>query len=164
MKRIVFLLCVLLLVLAVFLIRQTEKVNRLSEDITHSISSSINQLCSFYDGMYADENPSEYFENSIQNMDIMCDRLNEEIKFYYSIYPRNVLFLENIIGDYKLILRMLREGEEEIIVLHNQLHSYLEKYNTNKIEQIYEKDKAIKESDYDYELLHTLIVQKLHSD
>ena len=66
MKRaIVFILSAVLMISAIIVVRQTEKVNRVTMHITGSIDGNVHQLCSFYDSMYTDGLPNQFSESSL---------------------------------------------------------------------------------------------------
>lgn len=168
MKRIItVLICLIAVISVAFNIVQINSNRKISNDISNYIIANVQQLSAFYEPMYSDGEPTEYYDSSLIYIDDCCDSIKEEIVFYNTLYPKRILFLNDIIDDYKLLIRSLKnpDSADKAQALHKQLQQYIIKYDSvdyknNRAESLFETDKKIKADDENnYYLLHDEIVK-----
>ena len=168
MKKIVTLLIAVIIVLGIINVVHVNNKQRISKSISDYIISNIHQLSNLYENMYSDDEPNRYFESSIINAINICDKIEEEFVFYYTIYPKRDMFLEYLIDDYKLLLRIMKNNPDmikEAIPLHKELNQYLSNYvsvdySNNSVKTLYKTDKAIKINDKgNWHLIHDKVVK-----
>lgn len=169
MKRIIIVfICLIFTVSLTFNLTQFNSKRKISNDISNYIIANIHQLSTFYEPMYSDGEPTQYYQSSLIYIDDVCDDIKEELVFYSTIYPKWNLFLNDIIDDYKLLIRVLKNNPdmaEKAQLLHKQLQQYVVKYDTdnysdNRAKSLFDTDKRIKENDENnYYLLHDEIVK-----
>lgn len=170
LKKIITALCILFIISGVFNVVQINNKRKISNHISNYIVANIQQLSNCYESMYTNEEPNEYFEFSLIYATDICDKIEEEIVFYNTIYPKRDMFLDNLIDDYKLLLRVIKNNPtlaKETQILHKQLQKYISNYvsaevnyRNNPTETLYKTDKTIKKSDNgNWYLLHDKIVK-----
>ena len=170
LKKIITALCILFIISSVFNVTEINNKRRISNHISNYIVSNIQQLSNYYENMYTNEEPNKYFESSLIYAIEICDKVEEEIIFYNTIYPKRVMLLDNLIDDYKLLLRVMKNNPsliEDAKILHKQLQQYIISYvneeinySNNPTKTLYETDKAIKKSgNGDWYLLHDKIIR-----
>ncbi len=171
MKKIsIALICFVAVISVVFNILKINDERKISNHISNYIIANTHQLSTFYETMYSDGEPTRYYESSLLYIDDVCDSIKEEIVFYSTIYPKRNLFLGNIIDDYKLVIRVMKNNPalaEEAQLLHKQLQQYIADYDSdnvdyknNRAKSLFDTDKMIKENDNNnYYSLHDKIVK-----
>ncbi len=170
MKKLFAVLCILLVVSVVFNITQAINKQKISNHISNYIIANTQQLSDLYENMYSGDEPNEYFEFSLAYADDICDKIEEEVVFYNTIYPKRDMLLSYLVDDYKLLIRVMKNKSnliKEAQILHSQLQQYFLEYvnsdikhNNNPGKELWETDKKIKTNDNgNWHLLHDEIVR-----
>lgn len=170
MKKVYSVLCVVLIVSAVFnMIHVTNKL-KTANHISNYIVANIQQLSGLYENMYSPDESDIYYEYSLIYASDICNRIEEEIVFYNVIYPKRDMFLEYLVEDYKLLVRVIKSNPDRIKeakFLHDQLQQYILDYVSDDIDysnspakMLYKRDKEIKINDNgNWHLMHDDIVK-----
>ncbi|MBQ7097780.1 MAG: hypothetical protein IJN96_06840 [Clostridia bacterium] len=162
------LICITAVVSVMFNVVQINNRRKISNDISNYIVANIHQLNSFYESMYSNDKPTEYYDSSLLYIDDVCDSIEEELVFYNTLYPKRTLLLRDIIADYKMLVRVLKNNDDvakEAYSLHKRLQQYILNYNNanyggNTAKTLYETDMQIQIGDNrKYLLLHDEIVK-----
>ena len=169
-KLFVFIVCATLVILVLFNAIHINEKRRISNHISNYIVANIQQLSNSYENMYSAEGTSKYFDSSLLYAIDICDKIEEEIVFYNAIYPKRDMFLGDIVDDYKLLMRSMKNNPsliKEAQPLHYQLQQYILNYvsdgidyNDNPTKALYETDKKAKmNDDGNWHLLHDKVVK-----
>ena len=168
MKKIVTLLIAVIIILGIINVVNVNNKQRISNSISDYIVANIHQLSDLYENMYSDDEPDRYFESSVIYAIDICDKIEEELVFYNTIYPKRDIFLRYLIDDYKLLARIMKNNPDmikEAILLHKELHQYMSNYvsvdySNNSAKTLYKTDKAVKINDKgNWHLIHDKVVK-----